>query len=312
METKSASKVRYSYITISSVPTKVVQVGNTDLDPDSQEPLFILIPGNPGIIEYYEDFLLEIYDHFEGRVHVCGLSHAGHDEVWTKCNAPSPKEHWHLYGLQGQVRHKVEFVKNHVSSSRAVFLAGHSVGAYIVLQMLKELKGLDVKRSFMLFPVFERLDEAPNAWRLMWDSYLLKLVTRLLAFLLLLLPDSFKAALVSWYCRSLPPAIQERSAKATCMVFMPTVFQLMTDMAHEELCELKERDNILIGAHLPRLTFYYGCEDGWCPIRFYWDMQAAFPNADLTLCSLKLKHAFVLDHTAKIASFVADKMKNSI
>ncbi|XP_077517913.1 lipid droplet-associated hydrolase-like [Amblyomma americanum] len=311
METKSASKVRYSYVTVNSVPTKVVEVGDTDLGPDSQEPLFVLIPGNPGIIEYYEDFLVEIYDEFDGRVHVCGLSHAGHDEVWTKCSAPSPKEHWHLYGLQGQVRHKVEFIKTHVNSNRTVYLAGHSIGAYMVLQILKELKGLNVKRSFMLFPVFERLDEAPNAWRLVWDSYLLKLVTRLLVFLLLLLPDSFKAALVSLYCRRLPLAIQERSAKATRMVFMPTVFQLMTDMAHEEICVLKERDNTLIGTHLQRLTFYYGSEDGWCPIRFYWDMQAAFPNADLTLCSLKLKHAFVLDRTADIASFIADKVKNS-
>lgn len=46
--------------------------------------------GNPGIIEYYEEFLQEIYDNFEGKLHVCGLSHAGHDEIPDDLHPPSP------------------------------------------------------------------------------------------------------------------------------------------------------------------------------------------------------------------------------
>lgn len=305
-------KVRYEYMTVNGVPTKVLQVGKTDLGPICQEPLLIFIPGSPGIIEYYEDFLTEVYEHFDGRLHVCGVSHAGHDDVFTKCSAPSPKEHWQLYGLYGQIRHKVEFVRSHVTGKRAVFLAGHSIGAYMMLQVLEELKELNVKRSFLLFPVIERLAETPNACSLMWDARLLRLLSWFIVLLLVVLPEAVKSLLVSWYCQNLPPAIRQRAFKATCMLFEPTVFQIVVNMAHEELRTLVERDDEFIGAHLERLTFYYGCSDGWCPVRFYQDIKETFPNGDITLCSLNIKHAFVLDRTAEIAAFVSNRIKNNI
>ncbi|XP_070391884.1 lipid droplet-associated hydrolase-like isoform X3 [Dermacentor albipictus] len=312
MAQRQVPKVRYEYMTVNSVPTKVMLVGKTDLGPNCQEPLLICIPGNPGIVEYYEDFLTEVYDHFDGRLHVCGLSHAGHDEVVTKHLAPSPKEHWHLYGLYGQVRHKVEFVRSWVTGNRAIFLAGHSIGAYMILQVLEELKELNVKRSFLLFPVIERLSETPNACNLTWDARLLKLLSWLIVLLLTVLPETVKSLLVSWYCQSLPPAIRQRSIKATNVLFKPTVFQIVMDMAHEELQVLGERDDEFIGAHMERLTFYYGCNDGWCPVLFYQEIKETFPNGDITLCALNLKHAFVLDRTAEIAAFVSDRIRNSL
>lgn len=310
MEVGSSAKVRYSYVTINNVPTKVIQLGKTDLGPEREEPLLVLIPGNPGIIEYYEDFLLEIYNRFEGRVHVCGVSHAGHDEVWKNPIAPPPNENWQLYGLEGQVKHKLEFVKS--LSSRPVFLVGHSIGAYMVLRILRELGGLNVKRSFLLFPVFERMEEAPNTRALVWNARLQKVVSRLVVLLLLVLPEALKSTLVGWYCRSLPAGIRDRSFGATCTLLTPTVFRLMIDMAEEEVQQLKERDDALIGAHLDKLSFYYGCQDGWCPVRFFWEMREAFPKADLTLCKDNLKHAFVLDRTEGIAAFVSDKIRASM
>ncbi|XP_077552196.1 lipid droplet-associated hydrolase-like [Haemaphysalis longicornis] len=312
MEVCASPRVRYSYATINNVPTRVVQVGKTDLCPERQEPLLIMIPGNPGIIEYYEDFLSEIYNHFQGSIHVCGVSHAGHDEVWKSGIAPPPNENWQLYGLEGQVRHKLEFVRSYVSSRRPLFLAGHSIGAYMVLRILGELGGLNVRRSFLLFPVFERMREAPNARSLVWNRRLFKVVTRMVSLLLLVLPDVLRCTLVGWYCRSLPEGVRNRAFAATCTLFTPTVFRLMIDMAEEELQQLKERDDALIRAHLDRLTFYYGCKDGWCPTRFYWEMREAYPKADLTLCKDNLKHAFVLDRTEGIATFVSDKIRNSL
>ncbi|XP_070391883.1 lipid droplet-associated hydrolase-like isoform X2 [Dermacentor albipictus] len=265
MAQRQVPKVRYEYMTVNSVPTKVMLVGKTDLGPNCQEPLLICIP-----------------------------------------------EHWHLYGLYGQVRHKVEFVRSWVTGNRAIFLAGHSIGAYMILQVLEELKELNVKRSFLLFPVIERLSETPNACNLTWDARLLKLLSWLIVLLLTVLPETVKSLLVSWYCQSLPPAIRQRSIKATNVLFKPTVFQIVMDMAHEELQVLGERDDEFIGAHMERLTFYYGCNDGWCPVLFYQEIKETFPNGDITLCALNLKHAFVLDRTAEIAAFVSDRIRNSL
>lgn len=38
----------------------------------------LLISGNPGEIQYYEEFLRLIFDRFEEQVEVVGISHAGH------------------------------------------------------------------------------------------------------------------------------------------------------------------------------------------------------------------------------------------
>ncbi|XP_037277608.2 lipid droplet-associated hydrolase isoform X2 [Rhipicephalus microplus] len=265
MSKREVTKVHYEYMTVNGVPTKVVQVGKTDLGPSCQEPLLIFIP-----------------------------------------------EHWDLYGLYGQVRHKVEFVERHATGDRAIFLAGHSIGAYMILQVLKEHKGLNVKRSFLLFPVIERLSETPKACSLLWDARLLRLLSWLIVLLLMVLPEAVKSLLVSLYCRSLPPAIRERSAKATSVLFDPTVFRLVIDMAHEEIQTLVERDDEFLGACMERLVFYYGCSDGWCPVRFYWNMKETFPNGDITLCSLNIKHAFVLDRTAEIAAFISNRIKDSL
>uniref|UniRef100_A0A131Y1H3 Lipid droplet-associated hydrolase n=1 Tax=Ixodes ricinus TaxID=34613 RepID=A0A131Y1H3_IXORI len=306
------SKAHYDYIIVNDVPTKLLTIGKTSISARSQEPLFIFFPGNPGIIEYYEEFLQEIYDNLEGKLHVCGLAHAGHDVLPRNLRAPPPNENWHLYGLEGQVAHKVDFVKTHVSNDRPVFLAGHSIGAYMVLQMLKQRKELNVKRSFLLFPVFERLAQTPNAKALVLSSLLLKLATWLLVALLFVLPEFVKAALIEWHFKDIQPSMRNRIKKATLTLFTPAIFKLMVNMAEDELDQVKQRDEGTIRDNLKRLTFYYGSEDNWCPIEYFRDMRRAFPDADLNLCEHNLKHAFTLHSTCEMSAFVSGRVKDSL
>ncbi|CAN7999057.1 unnamed protein product [Ixodes hexagonus] len=306
------SDAHYDYIIVNEVPTKLLTIGKTSLNAGCPEPLFIFFPGNPGIIEYYEEFLREVYDNFGGKLHVCGLSHAGHDVLPKNLRGPSPNGNWHLYGLQGQVEHKLDFVKTHVSKDRPVFLAGHSVGAYMVLRILEQRKDLNVRRSFLLFPVFERLAQTPNAKALMVSSFLLKLVTWLLVALLFILPELVKEALVEWYFKNIQPSIRDRTKKATLIVCTPGVFKLMVNMAEDELNQLKQRDESTIRDHLQRLSFYYGSRDGWCPVTYFQDMKQAFPDADLNLCKHNLKHAFTLESTCEVSAFVAGRIKSSL
>ena len=42
-----------------------------------------------------------------------------------------------LFSILGQVRHKVAFIEEHVPADCELTLVGHSVGCYVILQLLK-------------------------------------------------------------------------------------------------------------------------------------------------------------------------------
>lgn len=68
-----------------------------------------------------------------------------------------------LYNLEGQILHKVEFVKQFVPESRNIYFIGHSVGAKIVLELLKH-KEIETrtKKCYLLFPTLEHIAKTPN------------------------------------------------------------------------------------------------------------------------------------------------------
>lgn len=53
-----------------------------------------------------------------------------------------------LYSLEGQIHHKMAFVNTFVPRDRRLILIGHSIGCYIVLELLKRLPHLQVSIQF--------------------------------------------------------------------------------------------------------------------------------------------------------------------
>ncbi|XP_064480283.1 lipid droplet-associated hydrolase-like isoform X3 [Ornithodoros turicata] len=271
--------VAYSYQTVNRVPTKLLMVGTSRLDTDCISPILILIPGNPGIIDYYEEFLKEIYQAFGGAVHVCGISHAGHNELPCTLSFPDFSANPELYGLDGQIQHKLSFLDENIPVTRPILLAGHSIGAYMILQIMEKRPQMRVG---------------------LWMA----------AHLLMVIPALLKALFVKYYFCDLPNKHRTCAEQATLVFLAPAVFNLVFFMAFQEIDQVQERNNEAIRTYLPRLTFYYGSSDMWCPKQFYVDMKEAFPSADLHMCTHNLKHAFVLGETRVLSAFVASKMKD--
>lgn len=112
---------------------------------------------------------------------VWAVCHAGHE---FEDNIPSPDgkvncltkilkifltlsticvEHPDLYDLEGQIEHKVEFIRRYVPSDVKVHLIGHSVGCYIILKMLKNKRIThNVHMSYLLFPAIKHIGASPN------------------------------------------------------------------------------------------------------------------------------------------------------
>ncbi|KAF5289724.1 hypothetical protein FQA39_LY03641 [Lamprigera yunnana] len=128
------------YVDIYGIPTRVMTWGRwIEETPYTSEPedIILCIPGNPGVTKFYVEFLRKIHEELGYTVWI--LSHAGHelpppDSIRT---APPLTDNEKLYGLVGQVNHKIAFIDSYVPQSARIHFIGHSIGAYITLQLLK-------------------------------------------------------------------------------------------------------------------------------------------------------------------------------
>lgn len=96
--------MQQSYVEINGVRTKIMIFGNIV----NADDVIVMIPGNPGITRFYTMFLQTIYEQLHIPVLIIG--HVGHDlpPKWLGCGVlPQLKGNEGLYGLQGQVQHKV-------------------------------------------------------------------------------------------------------------------------------------------------------------------------------------------------------------
>jgi len=52
-----------------------------------------------------------------------------------------------VFGLNGQIEHKLAFLRKHVPRETSLVLVGHSIGCYIILQMMKRNPELKVSHE---------------------------------------------------------------------------------------------------------------------------------------------------------------------
>lgn len=119
-----------------SLPTCIIHILPSVETDDS--PLFVWIPGNPGLLEYYQDFLRKIHKK-NPEWELLAISHAG-----TVIEASQLKRLEHktpIYDLNQQINHKIELInkysKNH---ERKLIIMGHSVGAYMCQKIVASPK----------------------------------------------------------------------------------------------------------------------------------------------------------------------------
>lgn len=145
----------------------------------TKHALIYFVPGNPGVIEFYSDFLRclrALLDKTEGDTayDIYGRNLLGfHDddhEPFTSQNLP--------FGLDAQVEGIWADVATHRSPSSKdtakpydfVILIGHSIGAYVVVetfhrQAQRPKAGLTLRHGFLLFPTISHIARSPSGLR---------------------------------------------------------------------------------------------------------------------------------------------------
>ncbi|XP_018589695.2 lipid droplet-associated hydrolase isoform X2 [Scleropages formosus] len=269
---------------------------------------------NPGMVGFYRTFMETLYQAFEGRYPVWAVSHAGHcvpPDTMDMLEDVAPVQTGDVFGLQGQIEHKLAFLREHVPRDTRLVLIGHSIGCYIILDMMKREPRLQVLKSVLLFPTIERMAATPQG-RLMTPVLCrLRYATYLPVFLLSLLPLGLKTSIVKFALRGLSSLDPKITNAAVRLLSVDCVANAMY-MGSQEMVQVLERDSCTIGQNLDKLVFYYGATDHWCPVQYYQDIKRDFPDGNIQLCSRGFRHAFVLDSGREVAAMAAKWLRDDL
>ncbi|MBN3313713.1 LDAH hydrolase, partial [Atractosteus spatula] len=299
--------------------TEVLKFGPRELKPtkkseNTPEVLFLVIPGNPGIVGYYETFMQTLYNKLGQKYPVWAVSQAGH------CVPPDNMDMIEdtdtmvikdVFGLNGQIEHKLAFLKQHVPRDVKLVLIGHSIGCYIILEMMKRDPGLRVLKSVLLFPTIERMAHSPQGKLMTPVLCRLRYAMYVPVFLLSFLPESLKVSMVRLALRGLQ-SLDESTMPASVSLFSVDCVANAMYMGSQEMVQVLDRDNSTIKQHLDKLIFYYGANDHWCPVQYYEDIKKDFPEGNIQLCEKGIRHAFVLDASKDVASMITEWIRTDL
>lgn len=299
----------------------------------SAEPLyFLMFPGNPGAVHFYLRFARRIHAAFGGKLHVVVLGHASHSATSTVTAGSgggllswlADLLGWRMHGLQTQVQHKVDYVVEHLlarTPSARFILNGHSIGAYIALQLMRHLPQEAVLKAILLFPTLANMAQTTNGQKLMPLFLYGRPFVWLVAHVVRLLPAALRRVLVRWYMRPAlaaaaealqtpqtpaeAAAAEEEAVDAVCQLLHPAVAANALYMALTEMREVTDLDHAHMAAVQDKLLLYFSPTDHWTRNEDAHATAAAYPRATVLHCSEGHKHAFVLSPAS--ADAMADK-----
>ena len=202
--------------------------------------------------------------------------------------------------MKDQTQHKLCYIHEYIPADVRLILIGHSIGCYLILQMMKVLDPWKVLKAMLLFPTIERMALSPRGRSLSPIIKYIGWAAPLPVYLIYyLIPTFLKNAIIRWYFKGM--SVAESVIEATLLISHPATIRNIANMGYEELQNVTEADYDVIERNLDKLIFYYGASDHWCPPSYYEDMKARFPLGDIHMCKYGFDHAFVLQQSQPMA-----------
>jgi pimeloyl-ACP methyl ester carboxylesterase len=287
---------------VNGIATEIMTWESCATSAGDTDAVFIMFPGNPGAVEFYSAFL--------GRMHErsvqCGVplrivcvGHASHSKR-VACSS--------AFSLADQIQHKVSFVQMLLESNprTSVILAGHSVGAHMVLEVAKRLPAERLLDAVLLFPTVRNIGSTPNGLKLMPFFQRFKGAAWLFTHAIAGLPIALQHAVL----RPFMPGADGASLHAALSLLHPDVAYNALFMALHEMMEIRQLHIPDIDVLQDKLFFYFAAKDDWVHAEDPYFFQSNFPRAKVQICNKGHKHAYVL---SKLASQdVADTVWESV
>ncbi|XP_057864764.1 uncharacterized protein LOC131072578 isoform X2 [Cryptomeria japonica] len=262
------------------------------LELHAERPSFhiLFIPGNPGIVTFYRDYLEVLYELFDKKASVTAIGHVAHtSKDW---------EDGKLFSLQEQISHKV----------------GHSIGAYISLDIFK---AFPQKVSYMIgmYP-FLTLNRDSNFQAFLTKAAKLPILCAglsSLAGLVGLFPSRFNRGLI----KRLVGRTWSSDAVhvASTYLLRYSMVRNYTYMGMTEFEKLQEiPDWTFIRGKENQIAFLFGSDDHWGPLSLFEEVSQKAPGISLAIEKEGHTHAFCCTQAGStwVAEHTVDLIKQHL
>ncbi|KAL0278889.1 UNVERIFIED_CONTAM: hypothetical protein PYX00_000571 [Menopon gallinae] len=292
------------FVTITGVPVRVdawggVSPSDIEKNPEAKpKDLILLVPGNPGVVSFYDSFLERLHEKTKKCVWI--VSHGGHDKGAE--NLPPLDGNEDLFNLRGQTEQKKRFMEKYLENVNVICI-GHSIGCKMLLEVLKN-SDVKIKQGYFLFPTIERMAESKNAKIFTFaHSYLLWLIL-IGCCIFVNLPQFITTILLKCYIYF--TSIAPENAKALLDFIDPDVMKRVFFLADDELKKVRHLDDSDISKLKKHVKLYYGTTDGWVPLNYCKELKQRDGDIDAEICTKGFEHAFVLKNSLQMADLLSE------
>ncbi len=331
---------------VNEIPTHVFQLKHRH--DTASKSLALVIPGSPGMGHFYIPFATRLFQLGGGSYDIAIVSHAGHSPGFLRpttverhrqaedfpgklvekpeaTNMPNThddggssldatqhsatiSEDRDWYCLEEQIAHKLAFIEQYASHVDTVYLIGHSIGSWIVLQMMKVIEPSKVKKIVLLFPTIELMGETPKGILLAPLFSSLRLPFTFGVWCLSWIPDAAKRFLLKHHFYTTPDDQVRHMTQGAINIDSKAIHNVLC-MAKQEMAEVTLPPLEVIDAHIDKIVFYYGVGDKWNIDSCYSNMCERYPDhEEVHLCKQGYAHAFVETSSNEMAEFVFSKI----
>lgn len=145
--------------------------------------------------------------------------------------------------LEEQITHKKKFLEEHIAPHSKIILVGHSIGAYIILNLLKTCnRASDITKAILLFPTIERMAVSPNGRYVTPMVKYFKWLAVSAVAVFSILPDVFKQSLVKWWLSD-RENLMLSSVESVLKLLTPQSINGIVTMAQDEMKEVVHPDD---------------------------------------------------------------------
>jgi dienelactone hydrolase len=262
--------------------------------------IVVIFPGNPGAVDFYSTFASTLQklsasaaaaaaqsssSPSSPEVAVVTVGHASHSSRTATRTR---------FDLAQQVSHKASVVAHLLSlePGARLVLVGHSVGAYMALEVARTLPPDALRAAVLLFPTVMHIGATVNGTKLLPLFRFGRGVAWVAAAVVALLPSFLQRRLVS--AVGLPKGTDPMAVDATLSLLHPEVAYNALWMALHEMREIVALDEAHARRLQDKLKFYFAQEDGWVRPSDPATLRRVLPGAAFVECTEGHKHAFVL------------------
>lgn len=243
----------------------------------SPDVLVILIPGNPGLVDFYDDFIHNMFQNLSSKnlsTQIICVGHVGHSltisnsdlRYFKNFNVVAEQDGY--ANLQDQIQYHQDFVERIGGlvdlEKTKVVLIGHSVGAHIAAKVLEKHPKI-VHHMYGLFPTLSEIGNTGNGKSMapMFWPISLPIIHCLQLFLSLILPRGLLLCLVSFITTIGKPRSNrtvlstDNLNKATQLVINANTTAAALIMARWEMKEILEIDERFMKTYRQRISLFW-------------------------------------------------------